>query len=120
MNLSKLVATGFAVAALAVPAASKAQDAKPGEFKIPGTETSLKLYGYVQLDTTFDFSGRDPNVEGNDWAIHIPNVPLNNSPEAKIKNNQLYMTARTSRFGIQTNTPTSRIVAMSFCEPRSW
>ena len=106
MNLSKLVATSFAVAALAVPAASKAQEAKPGEFKIPGTDSTLKLYGYVQLDTTFDFSGRDPNVEGNDWAIHTANVPLNSSNEAALKKNQLYLTARTSRFGIQTNTPT--------------
>lgn len=105
MNLSKLVATGIAVAALALPAASKAED-KPGEFKIPGTDSTLKLYGYVQLDTTFDFNGRDPNVEGDDYATILATVPLNSSAEAKIKDKQLYLTARTSRFGIQTNTPT--------------
>jgi hypothetical protein len=101
---SLAVAVAVAAALLAIPAMAAADDA-PGVFKIPGTDSTIKLYGYVQLDTTFDFSGRDPNVEGNDWAIHLPNVPLDNSAEAKVKKNQLYMTARTSRFGIQTNTP---------------
>jgi hypothetical protein len=91
-------------AALALPFAAPAED--PGTFKIPGTNSTLKLYGHVQTDMTFDFSGRDPNVEGNDWAVHIANVPLDNSAEGKAKKNQLYITARTSRFGIQTNTPT--------------
>lgn len=91
--------------ALLLPLAAVAADAEPGVFCLPGTNTTMKLYGFVQLDTTFDFSGRDPNVEGNDWAIHIPNVPLDGSPEAEIKNNQLYLTARTSRFGIATHTP---------------
>jgi hypothetical protein len=92
-------------AALLLPAAAKADDA-PGVFKLPGTDSTIKLYGYVQLDTTFDMSGRDPNVEGDDWATVIPLVPLNKNEEAKAKKGQLYLTARTSRFGIQTSTPT--------------
>jgi hypothetical protein len=105
MTFSKLVATSFAVAALAVPAASRAQDAKPGEFKIPGTESTIKFYGYVQLDTTFDFNGRN-SPEEVDYATVISTVPLQNSREAKVGDKQLYLTARTSRFGVQTNTPT--------------
>jgi len=105
MTLSKRFATLCLVSAMALPLGARAEDA-PGVFKLPGTESTIKFYGYVQLDTTFDFAGRDPNVEGNDWAVHIANVPLENSPEYKQKKNQMYMTARTSRFGIETSTPT--------------
>jgi DcaP outer membrane protein len=106
MTRTKLIAALATAFALAIPAAAFAADEAPGVFKIPGTDSTIKIYGYVQTDVTFDFSGRDPNVEGNDWAIHIPNQPLDDSAEAKVKKNQLYMTARTSRFGFQTNTPT--------------
>jgi hypothetical protein len=106
MTLSKRFATLCLVSAMALPLGARAEDA-PGVFKLPGTDSTLKLYGYVQLDTTFDFAGRDPNVEGNDWAVHIANVPLEKSAEYVTKKNQLYMTARTSRFGIETNTPTA-------------
>lgn len=103
MTRAKLLTYLLGLAAL--PLGARAAD--PGVFQIPGTDSTIKFYGYVQLDTTFDFSGRDPNVEGNDWAVHVSNVPFDSSAEAKVKKNQLYMTARTSRFGLQTNTPTS-------------
>ncbi len=106
MTLSKRFATLCLVSAMALPLGARAEDA-PGVFKLPGTDSTIKFYGYVQLDTTYDFAGRDPNVEGNDWAVHIANVPLENTPEYQNKKNQMYMTARTSRFGVETNTPTS-------------
>jgi hypothetical protein len=104
------VLAALLAAAVALPMAALADDA-PGVFKIPGTDSTIKFYGYVQLDTTFDMAGRDPNVEGNDWATQIALVPLKTDYEAKNKQNQLYFTARTSRFGIQTNTP-SRLGAV--------
>ena len=106
MTRTKLIAAVAMALALALPAAAFAAEEAPGVFKIPGTDSTIKFYGYVQTDVTFDFSGRDPNVEGNDWAIHLPNVPLDSDAESRVKKNQLYMTARTSRFGLQTNTPT--------------
>ncbi|HZZ84266.1 MAG TPA: DcaP family trimeric outer membrane transporter [Anaeromyxobacteraceae bacterium] len=104
MTRTKLIALS-AVLGLTLSGSARAEDA-PGVFKVPGTDSTIKLYGYVQLDTTFDFSGRDPNVEGNDWAIHSSNIPLDKDAEARVKKNQLYLTARTSRFGIETHTPT--------------
>lgn len=103
MKLSKLFAALLATA-LAVPAL--AEDA-PGVFKIPGTDSTIKFYGYVQLDTTLDFSGRVGDIENNDWATFLPGVPADDSDEGKQKKPQLYLTGRTSRFGIQTTTPTS-------------
>ena len=93
-------------AALALVLASPAIAAdEPGVFKIPGTDSTIKFYGYAQLDTTLDFAGRVGNIEDNDWATILPAVPDDDSLEGKRKKPQLYMTGRTSRFGIQTSTP---------------
>jgi hypothetical protein len=103
MQLSKLVATGFAVAALAVPALGSAQDPKPGEWKIPGTSTTLKLNGFVEMDATYDFDGSDDNIRGNDWASFLEFQPLD---EGETQKKQLYLTMKTSRIGLTTTTPT--------------
>lgn len=101
MKRLSLVAALLMVAT-ALPAS--AEDA-PGVFKVPGTDSTIKFYGYVQLDTTLDFSGRPGDIENNDWATALFAVPSDNSVEGKRHNPQWYLTARTSRFGIQTNTP---------------
>jgi len=92
-------------AALLLPAAAKADDA-PGVFKIPGTESTIKFYGYVQLDATVDFAGRPSTIEDFDWATVLPSIPSDKSDDGK-KHPQTYLTARTSRFGIQTSTPSA-------------
>jgi len=102
MNLTKLFAALLAMA-LSVPAL--AEDA-PGVFKIPGTDSTIKFYGFVQLDSTLDFSGRVPSTEDYDYATILPFVAADDSAEGKQKKPQLYLTGRTSRFGIQTTTPT--------------
>jgi hypothetical protein len=102
MNRLKIVIAALFLAAL--PLAASAEDA-PGVFKIPGTESTIKFNGYVQLDTTLDFSGRVGDIENNDWATFLPGVPNDDSAAAKRRKGQLYMTARTSRFSIVTSTP---------------
>jgi hypothetical protein len=103
MTRSKLAAIAM-VLALALPFAGAAEDA-PGTWK--WGDTTLKLYGYAQLDTTFDFLSRDPNVEGDDWATVAALTPLDSTFDAKNKKHQLYLTARTSRFGLTTTTSTA-------------
>ena len=94
-----------AVLTLALAAPALAAD-EPGVFKIPGTESTIKFYGYVQLDTTLDFSSRVQDIEDNDWATNLYAAPEKHTAYAKKATPQLYMTARTSRFGLTTNTPT--------------
>jgi outer membrane DcaP-like protein len=106
MTLSKRIAMLCLVVGMALPFAARAEE-KPGEFKIPGTESTIKFYGYTQLDMTLDFGARTADIENNDWATILPAVPADNSPDEKHKKPQLYLTARTSRFGIQTSTPTA-------------
>jgi hypothetical protein len=61
MTRSKLAAIAM-VLALALPFAGAAEDA-PGTWR--WGDTTLKLYGYVQLDTTFDFLSRVTNAYGH-------------------------------------------------------
>ncbi len=103
MNFRSLRAAAL-VAVLAVPAAGLAQDAKPGEMKIPGTDTTLQLNGFVELDAIYDFKGADDDIRGDDWATFLEFQPLD---EGKVNKNRLYTTARTSRLGLTTTTPTA-------------
>ncbi len=106
MTLLKRFATSCLIVGMALPVAVRAED-KPGEFKVCGTDTTMKLYGYAQLDITYDLRSRTDNSEGIDWATQQAVVPLDGSAAARNQSKQLYMTARTSRFGFETNTPTS-------------
>lgn len=106
MTLSKRFATFCLVSAMALPLGARAEDA-PGVFKLPGTDSTIKFYGYTQLDMTLDLGARVADIENNDWATILPAVPAVGSNDEKHKKPQLYMTARTSRFGIQTSTPTA-------------
>jgi DcaP outer membrane protein len=101
MTRTKLAAVLLAVVGLASPALAADE---PGVFKVPGTDSTIKFYGYVQLDATVDFSGRPTDIEDFDWATILPMVPGDKTGDAK-KKPQTYLTARTSRFGIITNTP---------------
>lgn len=102
MQTSRMCAALLALA-LAVPAAAADE---PGVFKIPGTETTLKLNGYVEVDMAYDFDGADENIRGNDWASFIPLQPLDENVDQVEQPNRFYMTARTSRIGLTTTTPT--------------
>jgi hypothetical protein len=103
MKFSNLRAIALLSAALALPAVGSAQDAKPGEFKIPGTNTTLKLNGFVELDVIYDFDGADDDIRGSDWATFLEFQPLD---DGEFNKERLYVTARTSRVGLTTTTPT--------------
>lgn len=77
----------------------------PNSFRIPGSDTSIRFYGYAQMDGTYDVKGRNRDTDNYDWASYIAAQPLDNSSDGK-RGHQLYMTARTSRFGLETSTPT--------------
>jgi hypothetical protein len=78
----------------------------PGSILIPGTDTSLKLYGSARLDATYDFAGRNNDIRNNDWATAVFAQPLDTNSANRKRDGQIYATARTSRFGFVTSTPT--------------
>lgn len=106
-----------AVAAKAAPAAMPANVVTAGDLpnsiKVPGTDTSIRVYGYAQLDSTYDFKGKIPagngdaagfNADSFDWASFVAAQPLDNSAAGRRKK-QLYTTMKTSRLGLETSTP---------------
>ena len=60
-----------------VPANAVVAGSMPGSIKVPGSETSLKVYGYVQLDMTKDFKGRNDDINSQidtglrDWQPYL-------------------------------------------------
>lgn len=74
----------------------------PGSFRIPGTELSLRLYGWAELNWIHDFKGDNADI---DISTFTPYVPLRGSGDAR-REQRDFFTARTSRFGVDASQPT--------------
>jgi hypothetical protein len=89
----------------AEPAKPVMAGSMPGSFKIPGTDTSLKIYGNVRVDATYDFNSRNNDINNNDWSSAVFAQPLDTNSANRLRKEQIYATARASRLGILTSTP---------------
>jgi hypothetical protein len=69
----------------------------PGSFRLPGSETSIRVYGYAEANMVKDFKGTAPG----DTFTNVMEQPLGDS-----RNGKTSLTAQTSRFGFETSTPT--------------
>jgi outer membrane murein-binding lipoprotein Lpp len=94
------------------PKAEAAEPAKPvmagsmpGSFVVPGTDTSLKIYGNARVDATYDFGTRSNDIKNNDWSSAVFAQPLDTNSANLERKGQFYATARASRLGIVTSTP---------------
>ena len=105
-RLAQLEAKQKAAPAAAAPANAVVAGDIPGSIKVPGTDTSLKVYGYAQLDMVKDFKGRNDDINNNDWASAVFVQPFDNSTAGSKKKGQVYLTGKTSRLGVMTSTPT--------------
>jgi hypothetical protein len=74
----------------------------PGSFRVPGTDTSVRVYGVAELNMIKEFKG-DNAV--NDYSTFTPYAPIRGSAGAK-RSGESYLTARTSRIGVEAATPT--------------
>jgi hypothetical protein len=74
----------------------------PGAFRVPGTDVSLRLYGFAELNWVHDFGADNSDI---DYSTFAPYMPLDGTPEAARKNRD-YLTGRTSRLGLEAATPT--------------
>jgi hypothetical protein len=72
----------------------------PGSFRLPGSDTSIKLYGYVEVNAIHEFKG---NNSDNDYSTFLPYAPINGTTK---KTGQTLIHARTSRLGVESSTPT--------------
>jgi hypothetical protein len=69
-------------------------------IRIPGSETSVRVYGYVEANLIKDFKATAPG----DMFTNLPEQPLNGSGADQGKT---ALTAQTSRFGFESSTPTA-------------
>jgi len=51
--MNRIITAAMAAAVLAAPAMADA----PGYFKVPGTETTMKIYGQIQLREAYGLNG---------------------------------------------------------------
>lgn len=75
----------------------------PNSFRVPGSETSVHLYGIAELNANHDFKGYNGD---NDYASFVPYAPLRGSDDADRKGSTNFH-ARTSRIGLEASTPSS-------------
>ncbi|WP_395835479.1 DcaP family trimeric outer membrane transporter [Cystobacter fuscus] len=104
----KRLATMLAVLTSTLPLAAAAEDAAlpPGTFLIPGTDTTLNVYGFVEVDATYDLDGRTSDINNFDWASFLAVQPFDNLGVAEPMKRQVFITGRASRLGVMSNTPT--------------
>ena len=69
-------------------------------FRMPGSETSVRVYGYVEGDLVKDFKATAPG----DTFTNLPKQPLNSE---NMPTGSMAMTGQISRFGFETSTPTA-------------
>ncbi|HYO51670.1 DcaP family trimeric outer membrane transporter [Archangium sp.] len=74
----------------------------PGSIRVPGTELSLRPYGFAELNWIHDFETDNSDI---DYATFAPYLPLNGTPEGNRKGRD-YFTGRTSRIGLEAGLPT--------------
>ena len=72
----------------------------PGSFRVPGTDTSVRLYGFAKLNTFGDIGPRNRSD-----AISGQSIPLDRGVAGARTGGDFQASARRSRLGIETRTP---------------
>lgn len=90
-------------AAGAQPAAESAPTPSsiPGGFRIPGTDTSVRLYGFAKLSMMGDLGPRNRSD-----VLTAQSIPLSHGAGGAVSPGEFQATARRSRLGIETRTQT--------------
>ena len=74
----------------------------PGSFRVPGSDTSVRVYGVAELNMVHESKG---DAGRNDYSTFMPYMPLNGSADSR-RSGETYLHARTSRIGLEAATPT--------------
>ncbi|WP_246860652.1 DcaP family trimeric outer membrane transporter [Noviherbaspirillum sp. UKPF54] len=75
----------------------------PGSFRVPGSETSIRVYGIAELNMVHETKGDNGK---NDYSTFMPYMPLRGTADAQ-RSGGTYLHARTSRIGIEGAQPSS-------------
>jgi hypothetical protein len=95
---TRIITTALAASILAIPAIADA----PGYFKVPGTETTMKVYGQVELRNSYGLTGFNDvtapagnTVSGGDYY------------DQSVLRKGIWKTSYRGRFGFTSTTPSS-------------
>ncbi len=91
-----------AKAQVAQSGADPLQGSFTGSMRIPGTETSFKLYGYAKLNVYGDLGPRNRSD-----TITVPSIPLSRGALGARTPGDVAVSGRYSRLGLDVRTPTS-------------
>jgi len=115
-RIDQLAAVGLAPDVFGVatnPAASAPATAGsfPRSILIPGTDTSIKIYGQITEVMDYWMSGGNPNTSPQSTTVgdngQVQSAPLNGSGVAKARSNGIWWTTpKESKIGFETRTPT--------------
>jgi len=72
----------------------------PGSFRVPGTDTSVRLYGFAKLNAFGDLGPRNRSD-----SISGQSIPLERGAAGARTGGDFQASARRSRLGIETRTP---------------
>lgn len=113
-KFDELAATQAAAAkAPPAPANVVTGGATPGSFKLPGSNTSVTIGGYIKADAIY--SSKSAGVYSQGDQVLVPAlIPLGSQGLNQKK--QLTLHARESRFNIKTDTPTDKGAVTTFLE----
>ena len=78
-----------------------------GGFRLPGSETSIRVYGYAEAHVIHDAGRSGPSDNSTDLMFQPVGSEVANNPALGLKG-KTKLTAQTSRFGFETSTPTSQ------------
>jgi hypothetical protein len=77
----------------------------PGGFRLPGTETSVHLFGFAEAHAIHDIGRTAPDDNSTNLMLQPVGSEVVANPALGLKG-RTKLTAQTSRFGFETATPT--------------
>src|SRR5215469_12669498 len=82
----------------------------PRSILIPGTDTSIKIYGHITEVLDYYMSGGNPNVTPQSTTVgnngQVPAIPLRGTVQRTRSNGIFSQTPKESKIGFETRTPT--------------
>jgi hypothetical protein len=107
--------SGDAVAAVPAQALPVTAGATKGSFKLPGSDTSVTIGGYVRGTVVYSDRSSGPANPG-DLVLLPQTIPLSTAAFPPAEKDKVKFTAQESRIAIRTSTPSSVGLVTSYIE----
>ena len=103
-RLEKMEAQQAAQPPAAAPAAAVTAGDTPGSFKLPGTNTSVTIGGFVKASAIFNDRSPGPGSPGDEQLL-VGTIPLSSAAFPPGQRDKFKISAKESRLWLRTSTP---------------